>query len=49
MDKERITIMLSTETVKKVRRLQAKRLTAGNQHVSFSIVIEDLVEKGLSY
>jgi len=44
---ERITIMLNSEIAKKLRALQAKRLKESVTSVSFSRIINEVLEKGL--
>ena len=44
---ERITIMLNSDIAKKLRNLQAKKLKATSSSVSFSRVINEVLEKGL--
>jgi len=44
---ERITIMLNSDIVKKIRRLQAKKITETTSSVSFSRIINEVLEKGL--
>ena len=44
---ERITIMLNSEIAKKLRKLQAKKLLETSSTVSFSRIINEVLEKGL--
>jgi len=44
---ERITIMLNSEIVKKLRKLQAKKITEASSSVSFSRIVNEVLEKGL--
>ena len=44
---ERITIMLNSDIVKKIRKLQAKTITETSSSVSFSRIINEVLEKGL--
>ena len=44
---ERITIMLDSEIAKKLRNLQAKKLKESSSSVSFSKVVNEILEKGL--
>jgi hypothetical protein len=44
---ERVTIMLNDEIAKKLRLLQAKRLKESVSSVSFSRIINEVLEKGL--
>ncbi|WP_428325605.1 hypothetical protein [Nitrosopumilus sp.] len=44
---ERITIILNSELSKKLRNLQAKKLKESPSSVSFSRVINEVLEKGL--
>lgn len=45
---QRITIMLSDETVKKVRKIQAKLIVESIDSVSFSRVVEMLLKEALA-
>lgn len=44
---ERITIMLNSDIVKKLRTLQAKKIKESSSTVSFSRIINEVLEKGL--
>ena len=44
---KRITIMLNIEIVKKIRKLQAKKITETTSSVSFSRIVNEILEKGL--
>ena len=44
---ERITIMLNSDIVKKIRKLQAKKITETSSSVSFSRMVNEILEKGL--
>lgn len=44
---ERITIMLNSEIAKKLRNLQAKKLRESASSVSFSRIVNEILEKGL--
>lgn len=44
---ERITIMMDSEIVKKLRVLQAKKLKDSSSSVSFSRIVNEVLEKGL--
>jgi len=44
---ERITIMLNSDIAKKLRNLQAKKLRETTSSVSFSRIINEVLEKGL--
>jgi len=44
---ERITIMLNSDIAKKLRTLQAKKIKESSSTVSFSGIINDVLEKGL--
>jgi hypothetical protein len=44
---ERITIMLNSDIAKKLRNLQAKKVKESASSVSFSRVINEVLEKGL--
>lgn len=44
---DRITIVLKSENTKKVRILQSKLIANSTKSVSFSAVINQLIEKGL--
>lgn len=44
---ERITFMLNSDIVKKLRKLQAKKLAETASSVSFSRIINEVLEKGL--
>ncbi|MCV0373621.1 MAG: hypothetical protein K5793_08735 [Nitrosarchaeum sp.] len=44
---ERITVMLNSELVKKLRILQAKKLKESSSAVSFSRIVNEVLEKGL--
>jgi len=47
MKSERITIMLETDLVKKLRNIQAKQITKDQKSVSFSKVINNAIHKGI--
>jgi len=44
---ERITIMMNSDIAKKLRSLQAKKLKEASSSVSFSRVVNEVLEKGL--
>jgi len=44
---ERITIMLNSDIAKKLRTLQAKKIKESSSTVSFSGIINDVLEKGI--
>lgn len=44
---ERLTIMLNSEIAKKLRTLQAKRIKESASTVSFSRIVNEVLEKGL--
>jgi len=44
---ERITIMLNSDIAKKLRALQAKQVKESLSSVSFSRIINEVLEKGL--
>lgn len=44
---KRITIMIDDENNKKLRNLQAKMIKESDESVSFSRVINEIIEKGL--
>ena len=44
---ERITIMLNSGIAKKLRTLQAKKIKESSSTVSFSRIINEVIEKGL--
>ncbi len=44
---KRITIMIDDELVKKLRDMQAKQIKESSRSVSFSNVLNQVVEKGL--
>jgi len=44
---ERVTIMLNSEIAKKLRKMQAKKLLETSSTVSFSRIINEVLEKGL--
>ncbi len=44
---DRITIMLDSNIAKKIRTLQAKKIKESSSSVSFSRVINEILEKGL--
>ena len=44
---ERITIMLNSDIVRKLRALQAKKIKESSSTVSFSRIINEVLEKGL--
>ena len=43
---ERITIMLNSDIAKKLRNLQAKKVKESTSSVSFSKIINEVLEKG---
>ena len=45
--KDRITIMMNSDIAKKIRNLQAKKIKESQQSVSFSRVVNEVLEKGL--
>lgn len=45
---ERLTIMLNSETAKKLRKIQAKRIQETTSTVSFSRIVNEVLEQGLS-
>jgi len=44
---ERLTIMLNSDIAKKLRLLQAKRIKESASTVSFSRIVNEVLEKGL--
>ena len=44
---ERITIMLNGDIAKKLRSLQAKKIKESSSTVSFSRIVNEVLEKGL--
>lgn len=44
---ERLTIMLNSEIAKKLRLLQAKKIKDSSSTVSFSRIVNEVLEKGL--
>ncbi|MFQ5782176.1 MAG: hypothetical protein ACE5GR_03860, partial [Nitrosopumilus sp.] len=44
---ERITVMLDQETITKLRELQAKKIKENKKSVSFSKVINEVLQKSL--
>ena len=44
---ERLTIMLDSDIAKKLRALQAKKIKESSSSVSFSRVLNEVLEKGL--
>ena len=44
---ERITIMLNRDIAKKLRSLQAKKIKESSSTVSFSGIVNEVLEKGL--
>ena len=44
---ERITIMLDSEIAKKLRNIQAKQIKETQSSISFSRVLNEVLEKGL--
>ena len=44
---ERITIMLNSEIAKKLRLLQAKKIKDSSSTVSFSRIVNEVLENGL--
>jgi len=44
---ERITIMLNSDIAKKLRNLQAKKLRETSSSVSFSRIVNEILEIGL--
>ena len=45
--KERITIMMSSDIARKIRNIQAKKIKESQSSVSFSRVVNEVLEKGL--
>jgi len=43
----RVTIMIDTELDKKVKTIQTERIQTTNRSVSYSKVIDELLQKGL--
>lgn len=44
---ERLTIMLNSDTAKKLRNIQAEYIKTSTSTVSFSRVVNEVLEKGL--
>lgn len=44
---ERLTIMLNSDIARKLRLLQAKRIKESASTVSFSRIVNEVLEKGL--
>ena len=44
---ERLTIMLNSDIAKKLRALQAKQIKESASTVSFSRIVNEVLEKGL--
>jgi len=44
---ERLTIMLNSDIARKLRVLQVKKIKASSSTVSFSRIINEVLEKGL--
>lgn len=44
---ERITVCFNSEIVKKLRNLQAKEIKKSTSTVSFSRIVNEVLEKGL--
>ena len=44
---ERLTIVLNSDIAKKLRVLQAKKIKVSSSSVSFSRIINEVLEKGL--
>lgn len=44
---DRVTIMLNSDIAKKLRKLQAKKLAETSATVSFSRIVNEVLEKGL--
>jgi len=44
---ERLTIMLNSDIAKKLRALQAKKIKESASNVSFSRIVNEVLEKGL--
>ena len=44
---ERITIMLNSDIAKKLRSLQAKKIKESSSTVSFSRIVNEVLEKAL--
>ena len=44
---ERISIMLNSDIAKKLRNLQAKKLRESTSSVSFSRIVNEVLERGL--
>jgi len=44
---ERLTIMLNSDIAKKLRILQARKIKDSSSSVSFSRIINEILEKGL--
>jgi len=44
---ERLTIMLNSDIAKKLRILQAKKIKESSSTVSFSRIVNEILEKGL--
>lgn len=45
---ERLTIVLNSDLAKKLRKLQAKRIQETTSTVSFSRIVNEVLEKGLN-
>ena len=45
--KERITVMIENDIVKKLRKYQAEKITRESRNVSLAEVINELLEDGL--
>ncbi len=44
---ERLTIMLNSDIARKIRALQVKKIKVSSSTVSFSRIINEVLEKGL--
>lgn len=44
---ERITIMLNSDIAKKLRNMQAKKIKESASSVSFSRIVNEVLQKGL--
>ncbi|HSG84303.1 MAG: hypothetical protein ACE5RQ_07210 [Nitrosopumilus sp.] len=44
---ERITVMFNSDIVKKLRILQSKKIKESSSTVSFSRIVNEVLEKGL--
>ena len=49
MSSQRITIMLDSEISTKLRTIQSKMIRSSDKSVSFSKVINDILEEGLKH